>query len=185
MAERWLLVDGFEGLYEVSDAGRVRSLDRMVASKNGSQKLSRGRVLKGRARENGGYVEVILRALPRPPVYALVHRLVLIAFVGPAPAGTEGRHDDGHRANNAVGNLLWSTHAENMQDQFKHGTKGASHWHPRAVLNEAEVSRIREGSESEVALSGALGVSVSTISRARRRITYALASRAEMRAAAA
>lgn len=51
-----------------------------------------------------------------------MHRLVLSAFVGPAPEGMEALHRDGSRANNRIANLAWGTHAQNQRDQLAHGT---------------------------------------------------------------
>jgi hypothetical protein len=52
----------------------------------------------------------------------LVHRLVLTAFVGPAPEGIEGRHGVEGPGNNELTNLAWGTHSENQFDQVAHGT---------------------------------------------------------------
>lgn len=114
--EEWRAVVGFEGAYEVSDMGRVRSIPRVASD---------GRRLTGR----------VLRPLPHPYGYAmaalcrageyrkhLVHRLVLEAFVGPAPDGEEGCHGDGNPANNALTNLRWDTRRGNMADAVRHGT---------------------------------------------------------------
>ena len=76
--EKWLPIDGFEGSYEVSDRGRVRSLDRISAQ---------GRPIKGVVlplASNNGYRQVGLTRDRKRSVH-LVHRLVLATFVGPAP----------------------------------------------------------------------------------------------------
>lgn len=111
VSEQWLPVVGYEGLYEVSDHGRVRSLDR------GSRK---GRVLSLRV-TGSGHKTVALYLLGKP-TGKNVHRLVLIAFVGPCPQGMEACHNDGNPANNHLSNLRWDTHKSNMEDKVKHGT---------------------------------------------------------------
>lgn len=113
---RWLPVVGYEGRYEVSDQGHVRSLDRVLRS----GKPRRGRVLK-QVQHPRGYLLVNLW-LDNTSRMWLIHRLVLMAFVGPPPVGTEGLHADGDSGNNALVNLSWGTHSENQYDQVQHGT---------------------------------------------------------------
>ena len=118
MTEEWRPVVGFEGLYEVSSRGRVRSLDRRVNTSSGTR-LSRGQVLKGK-RKNG-YQEVSLgRNGSRN--FRLVHRLVCEAFHGPAPEGKPWvLHRDGDKSNNTPGNLYWGDPKQNAQDMITHG----------------------------------------------------------------
>jgi HNH endonuclease len=66
-----------------------------------------------------GYLSIQLGRARR----ALVHRLVLEAFVGKAPQGMQCAHADGNRANNALGNLRWVTRKENEADKLRHGTR--------------------------------------------------------------
>lgn len=113
MTERWLPVVGWEGLYEVSDQGRVRSLDRWVLNKT-----RRGRVLTPHLHPYG-YVDLCRDATR---MKTTVHSLVASAFLGPRPAGMEARHLDGNHLNNRVENLKWGTHSENMLDTVAHGT---------------------------------------------------------------
>lgn len=114
--ERWLPVVGFEGFYEVSDLGRVRSLDRTVRTKGGATKRHRGRVLTPK-RANNGYLQVDLSKLGVTH-QRLLHRLVLEAFVGPHPANTEACHaPDPDTSNNRATNLRWDTHANNCADR--------------------------------------------------------------------
>lgn len=116
MTETWLPVPGYEGIYEVSDLGRVRSLDRI--DRCGRQLY--GRVLKLR-NDKDGYQQFHAGGSPRRILR--VHRLVLLAFTG-APAGvsTECLHIDGNPANNRLANLRWGTVSENIADQIRHGT---------------------------------------------------------------
>lgn len=83
----------------------------------------------------------------------LVHRLVLSAFSGPAPAGMECRHLDGTRDNNAIANLKWGTRKENAADRLRHGTQmvGAKahgcRWPEdvvQAVVNEYEAGGVTQ-----------------------------------------
>lgn len=117
--ERWLPVVGWEGFYEVSDQGRVRSLDR-VSTRNGRPYRQRGRILKPWPTPPMGYLSVGLHgdgAVRR----VRVHTLVLEAFVGPRPEGLVACHGpDGHRVNTPA-NLRWDTQPENCRDILRHG----------------------------------------------------------------
>lgn len=113
----WIPIVGIEPGYEVSDDGHVRSLPRMVPGpKPGGMWPVRGRVL-GEQSSKGGHLRVWIRNRP-----FLVHRLVLEAFIGPAPEGAEGCHNDGDPSNNRVENLRWDTRSHNAQDSVRHGT---------------------------------------------------------------
>lgn len=117
--ERWLPVVGYEGIYEVSDHGRVRSVDRVVLTASGTRSY-KGKILRIVSRHHG-YPGVSLR---RPGVRktGYIHRLVLEAFVGPCPEGMEGCHNDGTASNNRLSNLRWDTSIANAQDKARHGT---------------------------------------------------------------
>lgn len=95
--------------------------------------------------KRSGYLRVrIHTGLPRTMVCRLVHRLVLEAFVGPAPGGMEARHfPDRDPTNNRLDNLSWATHKENVADMAIHGTKTLGEDHPQCKLTEAEVVSIR------------------------------------------
>jgi hypothetical protein len=121
MIERWLPVPGYEGLYEVSDAGSVRSVPRVVLRSVIIPVKRAGKLLKGTPRQHHGDLKVYLCKNGRPTT-CLVHRLVLLAFVGPCPPGYECLHDDGNPANNVLSNLHWGTPLENAQDMLRHGT---------------------------------------------------------------
>lgn len=113
--ERWLPIPGHDG-YEVSDLGRVRSLDRVILKRDGRRQTVHGRTL--RAWPEKGYLSVHLGTGPR----YLVHRLVLEAFVGPCPPLMEALHGNGDRANACLNNLRWGTPSENAHDRIRHGT---------------------------------------------------------------
>ena len=114
--EKWLPVVGGEGAYEVSDRGRVRSVDRVRVFANGHQRHYRGRMLTPSPGERGHlYVQIFRTA-------KLIHRLVLEAFEGPCPEGMEGCHHDGNPTNNRIENLRWDTRRSNVADALRHGT---------------------------------------------------------------
>jgi len=113
--EQWKDVPGYEGMYEVSDEGRVRSLYRIVKSSS-----SRGVVFDKpypskmlREADNRGYSIVVLckGGVPKP---FTIHRLVMLAFVGPKPDGLQINHLNGRKDDNHVSNLEYCTLSENL-----------------------------------------------------------------------
>ena len=120
-SENWMPVVGYEGRYEVSDLGRVRSCDRQARTRGTSTRFHPGRVLKGVANA-GGRVTVSLPDGAGGQKTRLVHHLVLEAFSGPRPDGTEACHWDGDASNNRLSNLRWDSHLSNEADKARHGT---------------------------------------------------------------
>lgn len=116
MTEKWLPVNGYEGLYEVSDHGRVKSLDRRVASPRGTR-LAPGRVMRP-VRLNHGHLGIRL-AKEGNKTHFLIHRLVLTAFVGPSDLHALHRDDD--KDNNHISNLYWGTQSDNAYDRVRNG----------------------------------------------------------------
>ena len=124
--ENWKPVKGFEGIYEVSDLGRVRSIDRIVVHKTGRAVPVKGRIMKTGLHYKG-YVRLMLSNGGDREHSYFVHRLVAEAFV-PNPGNLpEVNHKDENKANNRADNLEWCTHRANSQ----HGSRGAriSAWH--------------------------------------------------------
>lgn len=117
--ERWLPVVGFEGRYEVSDHGRVRSF----------QRGAKGRLLRP-GKMGSGHLSVALgRGNSRT-----VHSLVMLAFIGMPPAGNEVRHLNGKPADNRLSNLKYGTRAENTQDKKYHRGARSYRLKPQDVL---------------------------------------------------
>ena len=116
--ETWKAVEGFEGIYEVSDQGRVRS--RWVVGGAPPSKLgNKWKVLSG-SRHKLGYVAVSLRHTDGRQEKPWVHRLVAKAFCHQDEGKNEVRHMDGNPRNNRAENLKWGTHAENQSDIVRH-----------------------------------------------------------------
>lgn len=112
-AEHWRPIPGYEGRYDVSDQGRVRSW-------LGHGVTPPPRILRTDPDRNG-YQRVRLSTDGRKSI-RMVHRLVLLAFVGPCPDGQEGRHRNGDNRDNRLANLGYSTHSVNILDKLAHGT---------------------------------------------------------------
>jgi len=111
----WVEVADTQGIYEVDCAGRVRSWHPHLGS-------GAPRVLKPWPKGPKGHLAVNLMVPGRHRRVALVHRLVLAAFVGPCPDGMEVRHIDGDSSNNVLENIAYGTHSENELDKIRHGT---------------------------------------------------------------
>jgi hypothetical protein len=167
--ETWKPVVGYEGSYEVSDMGRVRSLDRTLEFiRRGvpAKRFQHGKILCTPKSKDGypvvtlayGYVES-------------VHTLVLTAFVGPKPNGhrIQCLHGDGSRDNNYVGNLRWGTPLENSDDMETHGTRGRGSSAPRAILTEDDVIAIRKSASPRRLLATKYGVHLVTIHAVQKR----------------
>lgn len=103
-------------MYEVSELGIVRSLDRL----DSLGRRIKGRELKQHPTGPAKYLTVTLFHKPKSKSMK-VHLAVLEAFVGPRPAGHDGLHGDDDRANNRVSNLRWGTKSENSYDAVKNG----------------------------------------------------------------
>jgi len=119
--ERWLPVEGWEGLYEVSDLGRVRSLDRIVRRGRTGQYVKPGTML-AQWRDRQGYWSVTLSRVGKK-ARPKVHRLVGDAFLGPLPEGQETRHGPEGKDWNHVANLSYGTRLDNAADKFRDGTQ--------------------------------------------------------------
>lgn len=160
--ENWLPIVGFEGLYEVSDLGRVKSLGRVDAlGRRWPPKLMKD------GPSGAGYRKVDLRKAGRYcAVY--VHVAVLTAFKGLPVNGQEGAHRNGVRVDNKLWNLAWKTHAQNEADKIAHGTKLEGAKHPSARLSEADVQMVRESRQSAESLAEDLGVTANHIRGLRR-----------------
>ena len=125
MPERWLPVVGYEGLYEVSDDGHIRSLDRQICGRSRSGtpfiRTIRGAIKIARVAAQTGYLQVQLWKDGRAKTLT-VHSIVLTAFKGAAPPGTEGCHNDGNKLHCHLTNLRWDTRSANHRDTIRHGT---------------------------------------------------------------
>lgn len=119
--ERWKPVPGHPG-YEVSDCGRVRSVDRVRLYPGGYTKSLRGKVLRP-SHDKTGRARIPLPLPDGGTKMWQIHALVLTAFVGPRPdEATDGCHNNGNCTDNRLTNLRWDTKSGNMMDTIQHGT---------------------------------------------------------------
>ena len=138
MREKWLPIPSFEGQYEVSDQGRVRSVEREVVDVNGKIRRYQGLILQT-APNPGGYSCVRLgRGNP-----ILVHYAVATAFIGIRPRGAQVRHLNGVKADNRKKNIRYGTPKQNQADRRTHGTHLCGEQTHTAVLTAKQVVRIK------------------------------------------
>jgi len=150
--EIWRAIKGYEGHYEVSNLGKVRSLDRTLLTETGKRRY-KGKELKLWFNKFWGYYVARLVVLQdfKPK---LVHRLVAEAFIGPPPSK---RHVTNHRnlikTDNRAENLEWVTHQENIlhashggvwkQRNRDNSTRLSGSRNPKAKLSETQVREIK------------------------------------------
>lgn len=115
--EVWLDIKDYEGLYQVSNLGRIKSIGHRIPIKNNFYRCSHDKILKQKLKKNG-YLEVMLSKKSKKKIYS-THRLVGLAFLG-EPIGERNiiNHIDEQSTNNVLSNLEWVTIKENVN----HGT---------------------------------------------------------------
>lgn len=114
----WKSIDGYEGYYEVSDDGRVRSLDRYVDSFGGRKRKLKGKTMKLTIAANGYYVVNLRR--DRTSKVCCVHVLVANAFIENKESLPTVNHKDGNKLNNRVSNLEWVSYGDNNIHALSH-----------------------------------------------------------------
>jgi hypothetical protein len=114
MEEIWKDIEGYEGLYQVSNLGRVKSLNRIIATKMNISRLMKGKVLTIVPDPNN-YMKVLLSKEGKQQIY-LVHRLVAQAFIPNPDNKSEIDHINTDRTDNRVENLQWVTRKENCNN---------------------------------------------------------------------
>ena len=115
--EVWEDIEGYEGKYQISDKGRVRSLDRYVRNKYGVR-LAKGRMV-AISYDTAGYPKVTLHKEGKRKT-KLVHRLVMENFTN-EPFNETVNHKDGVKTNNDITNLEWCTYQENTLHAYSVG----------------------------------------------------------------
>jgi hypothetical protein len=159
--ERWLPVPGYEGFYDASSLGRIRSIRHMT-----SRGWRGGQILK-QFTDSDGYYRVnlsrlgVVRSIP-------VHILVLLAFAGPPGPGQEARHGPAGKLVNAITNLSWGTKLEQAEDKRRDGTMACGERQGTARLTTADVLEIRSRAaqgEDQPSLAARFRISQPHVSR--------------------
>lgn len=152
MEEIWEPIKGYEGIYEVSNKGRVKSLDREVwknGNRNSFYKTTiKGRILKPKLTNFGYYEHGLSNGKKRDMSHFRVNRLVAEAFIENPENKPQVHHIDHNKLNNCVDNLVWATAKENVQAAFTAGVaKGGfkkGKQHHCGKLSDTEVLEIRK-----------------------------------------
>lgn len=115
--EVWKDIQGYENIYQVSNKGNVRSLDRIDIIKDGRKFVRTGKVLKAKICRKGYHrVQLCINSKCK---HCNIHRLVAIAFIPTTNYNLQVNHIDGDKTNNYVSNLEWVTNSENFNHAMK------------------------------------------------------------------
>lgn len=147
MKEIWRPIVGYAG-HEVSNLGRVRSLDRVITFRridgHSHEDIEINCALKGKILRpdisNRGYPRIMLKSKGH---HLSVHKLVLEAFRGPCPEGHEACHANDIKADNRLSNLSWGTPSQNQHDAIRNGKSQVGELKPNAKLKNSQISEIR------------------------------------------
>lgn len=177
--EEWATVESHAGFLEVSNLGRVRSLDSFRPGRGAKPhpQLRKGKVLSPFIANNG--YPTIAPKFGDSRKKLLVHRLVAKAFVPGYFDGATVNHIDGDKTNNTAGNLEWTTRADNTAHQWVTGLVNIrGERHPSAKLSNSDVGKVRsmfaDGvSQAEIARQFAVSDTlIWAIKHGRKRTTY-------------
>lgn len=115
--EIWKDIKGYEGIYQVSNLGRVRSLDLIRIELDGTKKLYKGKILKGVTQKSGYIAFDLYKHGRRKNIRG--HVLVAKSFLSDMSDDFVVNHKDGNKTNNNIENLEWITFKENVRHAFK------------------------------------------------------------------
>lgn len=171
--EEWRDVPGWEGFYQVSSEGRVRSVDRVINALDCKgrpcKRRWKGKILAPGGCKNG-YAVVSFTRPGEPRFCTYVHHLVARAFLGPVPEGKEVCHNDGVRRNNRRENIRYGSRSANALDRHIHGTmnqaRGESHYFAKLDAEKVRWLRANHHVISIREMAERLGVSHSTADNA-------------------
>lgn len=170
MIYTWKDIPGFEGFYQVSNIGKIKSLARVVMRKNGSKCTVKERILKTRL-NNRGY-EIVTLCIDCNFTHHTVHKLVALAFYGERPTGHEIAHFDGVRNNNKVENIRYATKKDNAGDRDRHGNTKRGEENNNAKLTHEIVLAIRNEVGSQASIASKYGISQTNVSQIKRCVTW-------------
>lgn len=114
MEEIWKPIKGYEGLYEISNYGKIKSLERKAKNRGKGQRIIKERILKPSIDRLNGYYQIKLSKNGKTKTIK-VHKLVVEHFIKKIPEGLTVNHKDGNKTNNYVNNLEICTQKENIK----------------------------------------------------------------------
>ncbi len=159
MSEQWRDIEGYEGYYQVSNFGHVRSMTRVVPSRWGAGCTYHQRLL---APGGGRYLKVTLRRFSIPE-YASVHRLVAKAFVLNQADAPQVNHKNGNPKDNRAENLEWCNASENAIHAIRLGLRNdvKGERHGRSKVTEKQAWEIKYGTRTLKEYSEEFGITYS------------------------
>lgn len=145
--EIWKDIPGYEGIYQASNLGQIRSLDRETFTTNGQLRKYKSYIIQTWP-ERHGHLALRLSKNGKTKTHK-VHQLVLMAFVGPCPSGFECRHyPDRNPTNNNLKNLSWGSKELNQgQDRVDQGTSNRGERCGSAKLTEFQAKEIKSSTD--------------------------------------
>jgi hypothetical protein len=161
--EIWQDLPGSEGTYQISNLGRVKTLDRVIKCGRNIKKHIPEKVMA--VRDHAGYKTVTLRINGKTKVCS-IHRLVAKTFIANSNNYKCVNHIDGNKENNAVDNLEWCDYSHNIKHAYNNGLRVAKN---SPKLTNSQVSDIRKLCNTSdytlTRIAEIFGVSKSTISK--------------------
>ncbi len=169
--ENWKTIEGYDGFYQVSNFGNIKSLERLVDNHSGFKKLLKEKYLKTHISKTGYFVVDLKKEKQRKTFK--IHRLIAMCFIEKVYNKNYVNHKDGNKLNNSIDNLEWCTIKENNIHAEKLGLKNDSGVNnSKSKLKESDVVYIRKSNLKLKELALMFKMNESTISKIRLYKTY-------------
>ena len=171
--ETWKDIPGYEGHYQASDLGRIKSLSRVTVKKNGAPMSVKEKILSNRAHRHGYSSYVLRKDGKSHPFHG--HVLVMRAFKGMPDPGLIICHNDSDGSNNQLENLRYDTVKSNSADMIAMGKSMRGERSPSSILTEETVLDIRNRrarGERLNAIAKHYGITASLVGLVARGITW-------------
>ena len=146
--EEWRDIPGYEGFYQASNKGRIRSVERIVKCREGVNRRVPSKILSQNKSGNGGYLRVMVSVKGKTK-YVAAHILVALAFIPNKHNKEQVNHINGNKHDNRAENLEWVTQSENMKHAYLIGLEKPRKVQERPVFctsNGLEFSSIKAAS---------------------------------------
>ena len=161
MQEIWKDIHNYEGLYQISNYGSVKSLERKVKNTKSSYRIVKEKILSC-GKSSNGYYYIILYKNQNKKIYR-IHRLVAEAFIPNPNNYSEVNHKDENKENNNVNNLEWCNHIYNIN--YGTSIKRKAEKHQRQVIQYTKNNEIIKEYNSLKEASDKIGIDSSSIIR--------------------